>query len=419
MPYSPGEIVQVWWKDRQFQGYYDGIILTPRKSGARVRYIGYGEDWDEFVLYYRIKKTKNTEVSNDLTVGITKFVKDRCAHVLEEDSGTDTSHDSSSNSDSGTESSDDEPLADFKNLRATISEWELATEKKVPPPNPTERVKVASNKQPFEYFEEYFTEENIDKILHDTNIEERRRNPNSTWSLSKDRFKVFLGVCKWMSLVKMGNVQYFWSRKTRFAPIADYMCRNEWEKIKNKLYFCDSSILEPQSKTSKFQLLIDIFNDRANTIPSDGELSIDEQILPYKGKQTTIQSKKPKRWGYKFFVLSGSFGIIFNIDLYRGANSSPEVIDPKIGKSGQVVLDLLKIIPENSNIRVYFDNWFNSPTLMEKFAEKRIWGLSTLRINRATGLTFDIKNLKKAGRGSSQEQKCVMGRVELRSVMLV
>ena len=130
--YSSGVIVQVWWKDRQFQGYYDGIILNRRKSGTRVRYIGYGEDWDEFVRYYRIKKTKNKEMSNDSTVGITKFVKDRCVHVLEEDSGTDTSYDSSSDSDSETESSDEEPLADFKNLRASVSEWELATEKKVP-----------------------------------------------------------------------------------------------------------------------------------------------------------------------------------------------------------------------------------------------------------------------------------------------
>ena len=156
-------------------------------------------------------------------------MKDRCAHVLEEDSGTDTSYDRSSDSESETESSDDEPLADFINLRATVSEWELATEKKVPPPNPIERVQVASNKQPFDYFQEYSTEENIDQILHHTNIDGRRLNPNSTWSFSRP-IQGFSGVCKWTSLVKIGNVRYFWSRKTRFAPKADYKCRNECEK---------------------------------------------------------------------------------------------------------------------------------------------------------------------------------------------
>jgi hypothetical protein len=55
-------------------------------------------------------------------------------------------------------------------------------------------------------------------------------------------------------------------------------------------------------------------------------------------------------------------------------------IEPEIGKSGQVVLELADGVPEGSQL--YFDNWFASPLLIKKFGEKNIGATSTLRQNR-------------------------------------
>jgi len=49
-------------------------------------------------------------------------------------------------------------------------------------------------------------------------------------------------------------------------------------------------------------------------------LSIDEQIVPFKGRHGLMQylPKKPHKWGYKVYVLSGISGYAYDIKLYAG-----------------------------------------------------------------------------------------------------
>jgi len=51
--------------------------------------------------------------------------------------------------------------------------------------------------------------------------------------------------------------------------------------------------------------LVDKLRDRFKTVPLEENLSVDEQMTPFKGRHRRKQylPKKPHKWGYKAFVL--------------------------------------------------------------------------------------------------------------------
>jgi hypothetical protein len=55
-------------------------------------------------------------------------------------------------------------------------------------------------------------------------------------------------------------------------------------------------------------------------------------------------------------------------------------VEPEIGKSGQVVIELTEGVPPGTQL--YFDNWFCSPLLIKKFGEMQICATGTVRQNR-------------------------------------
>ena len=66
------------------------------------------------------------------------------------------------------------------------------------------------------------------------------------------------------------------------------------------------------------------------------------------------------------------------MDIYLGRKQTPEF---NLGLGEEVVLQLTKDL-ERSFCTVYFDNFFNSPKLIEKLFQKGIYGIGTVRANR-------------------------------------
>ena len=138
----------------------------------------------------------------------------------------------------------------------------------------------------------------------------------------------------------------------------------------------------------------------AATIYLEENLSVDEQIIAYKGRKSSLRQynpRKPKKWGWKVFVLSGRLGIIHKIEFY-GETVSTALGGENVNKPGQVVLRLAENIPSGRNFKLFFDNWFNSPGLQIALALRQIWSIGTLMVNRAPGLKFD--HIVKPARGS-------------------
>ena len=79
-----------------------------------------------------------------------------------------------------------------------------------------------------------------------------------------------------------------------------------------------------------------------------------------------------------WFRCSSKSGYLHQMDIYLGRKQTPEF---NLGPGEEVVLQLTKDL-EQSFCTVYFDNFFNSPKLIEKLFQKNIYGIRTVRANR-------------------------------------
>ncbi|KAJ8970543.1 hypothetical protein NQ314_001183 [Rhamnusium bicolor] len=111
----------------------------------------------------------------------------------------------------------------------------------------------------------------------------------------------------------------------------------------------------------KIRPLLDKIRERFLLVPKEEHMTVDEQIIPTKARSSLKQynPKKPHKWGYKVFILSGISGFSYDFDFYVGI-IDPEPDYPDLGASSNVVVKLAKTIPQYLNHKLFFDNWFSS-----------------------------------------------------------
>ncbi|KAF2355450.1 PiggyBac transposable element-derived protein, partial [Trinorchestia longiramus] len=150
-----------------------------------------------------------------------------------------------------------------------------------------------------------------------------------------------------------------WSEYAMNDKISSTMSRKRWEDIKASLHLVDNSKLDPSNKLAKVRLLVDHLREKFQKLPMEEHLSVDEQIVPFKGTSSMKQyiPKKPHKWGYKIFVLAGSSGLVYDFIPYTGKIAQvdrPGV--PDLGASGNSVLHLAECIPDGNHSKLFFDN---------------------------------------------------------------
>ena len=139
-------------------------------------------------------------------------------------------------------------------------------------------------------------------------------------------------------------------------------------------------------------------------IEPEERMSIDEQMIPYKGKCPLRQlrqylPKKPKKWGFKVFARSGVSGITYDFHFYDG--KGPQVTNSCGFQPGDFVLKLCETLPDNANFKVYFDNYFTFMELQLMLKRRGIFSVGTIRSNRLRSCPLKAeKELKKQGRGA-------------------
>ena len=116
------------------------------------------------------------------------------------------------------------------------------------------------------------------------------------------------------------------------ASMANAMSRNRFENILSHLHLSDNLNLAQNDKMAKVRPFYDLivqrcFKYRPNTV----DLSVDESMLPYFGRNGSKQriQNKPVRSGYKMWVLAESNRYIINFDPYQGAKNGKKT--PFIG----------------------------------------------------------------------------------------
>lgn len=153
-------------------------------------------------------------------------------------------------------------------------------------------------------------------------------------------------------------------------------------------------------KLYKVRPLLDCLSNYMKTLEPEEYQAVDEQIIPFKGRNHLKQyvKNKPHKWGYKVFMRAGSSGLMYDFRIYEGRGTCEEV---GLGFSGDIVMALCQTIPEGKNFKIFFDNWFSSLQLSIALKEKGILSLGTIRKDRMGKCPLQDENeMKKSGRGS-------------------
>uniref|UniRef100_A0A667WQ57 PiggyBac transposable element-derived protein domain-containing protein n=1 Tax=Myripristis murdjan TaxID=586833 RepID=A0A667WQ57_9TELE len=273
-------------------------------------------------------------------------------------------------------------------------------------------------REPIQYF---FDAELLDTIVQQSNLycTQKKKNPNSALRLDQNELEQFIGTVVYMSVLHLPRSRMYWSSECRLVPVADVMSRDRWEEIKKFIHFNDNSNMEANNdKLFKIRPIVDSLLQKFQSLPQDQMLSIDEQMVPFKGRSSLKQyiPKKPHKWGYKIFVLCDTKGLVHSFDIFTG-KTDPVPGEPDIGASGNIVLKLAQVIPGAVNHLLYFDNWFSSLDLFATLANKGIPALGTVQQNRLHGCSFcSDTDMKKKGRGTFEEKKAVVDSAEIRAV---
>lgn len=265
---------------------------------------------------------------------------------------------------------------------------------------------------PVWYFKKFFTPDFLDTIVTQSNLYATQKDVNKPLSLSREEFEQWLGILIHFSIVRTPQTRQHWCGQLfgRYRDfIAEVMTRSRWETIKSNFHLRDNNDAVNNDKLFKVRPMVDHLRQKFQELPKQQNLCIDEQMVPFKGRNAMKQylPLKPKKWGFKFFVLADSGGVIHDFIPYTGSIQAVNKEGvPDLGASSNIVLQLAETIPSNRNHLLYFDNWFNAVPLQKHLAERGIWCCGTIRPSRLPGLSFQSdKDMKKEGRGTSEEWK--------------
>lgn len=242
-------------------------------------------------------------------------------------------------------------------------------------------------------------------------------------SITRQDISKFIGVITYMSVVQLPSTRHYWKEGTYTEKVANCMTCNKFEEIKRFLHFFDKTLeLKPDSpqfdKLQKIRPLLEILNGQLKKIPREEHLAIDEQMIPTKARTSGIRqynAKKPHKWGYLNYVLSGASGFSYDFDIFTGKHSSniPENC-PDLGATGNVVTRLLDSVPKHLNHKLFIDNWYTSLKLVAHLHSTGILTLGTIQLNRAKGIDLPTaRELMKKERGFCMEKSTEVNGVEI------
>ena len=310
------------------------------------------------------------------------------------------------------ETAEQDPLSECSNTkqkkaRANVPLWREVRDENTALDTPiflgNQELSFTEDQSPIEIFRFFFSDDLIEHIVFQTNLYNTQKSPRKSLDLNTDEFEKFLGILLAMSMVKLSNSRLYWSSKLNCPLVSEAMSRDRWEEIKSNLHINDNSKNVPRGHPGydplfKIRPMITDLVTKCKQLPMLQTLSIDEQIVPFKGISALKQylPNKPHKWGYKIYCLCSTDGMLHNFFIYTG-KICPVDGQPDLGASSNAVLHLTtNCVPSGKNHLIYFDNWFTSISLMTTLAKNQIYALGTVRLNRVPGVTFlSDKEMKK------------------------
>jgi len=151
------------------------------------------------------------------------------------------------------------------------------------------------------------------------------------------------------------------------------MSLKKYQKILKSIHFNNNEEYNPNERFYKVQPLLDIIRRNCLRQEQGKQFSVDEMMIPYKGKKAGSRRQyiksKPKKWGFKFFVRSGINGMVYDFFPYSGETTFDKFTfsdyeNKYFGLGPKVILALANTIPNKSLSVIFFDNFFTIPELI-------------------------------------------------------
>jgi hypothetical protein len=212
---------------------------------------------------------------------------------------------------------------------------------------------------PFEYFCTFFSAELFEHIVKQTNMYAAQQG--SRFITDKNEIEQYIGVLLRMGIVRMPSLPMYWSQEMRYGPVADVISRNRFREIHRFLHFSDNNLAvtnrdDPNyDRYYKVRPVLESLRSACLQLEPEEKMSVDEQIIPFKGRSVMRQyvPKKPNKWGFKVISRCGVSGLTYDFLLYDG--NAPKLSEISCGyQSGDFVIKLCETLPKGMNFKIFF-----------------------------------------------------------------
>jgi hypothetical protein len=220
--------------------------------------------------------------------------------------------------------------------------------------------------------------------------------------------KKYIGIMLKMGVVRLPQLHLYWSRHLRIPTIAEAMSRDRFTTLRRYIHFNNNNLVivdknnPAYDRFYKVRLVLESVRQACLQLELEEKMSIDEQMIPFKGKSTLNQylPNKPRKWGFKAVSRCGVSGLTYDFFLYDG---QPPKVETSCGyQPGDQVLKLCETLEKNRNFTLYYDNYYTFLELLKMLQSVGIWSVGTIRSNRLRGCPLiSDKELTRRGRGSS------------------
>lgn len=231
---------------------------------------------------------------------------------------------------------------------------------------------------------------------------EDANNNKGVWNdVTLEEIKVYYGVLIMMDIIKLDRDDLYWKEDEKYfmfgTRISDVISKDRFMQIKRYLNF-SNAVEQQNDKLHKVRYMLDKIRNsfKSEYIPHE-EISVDESMVPFKGRLSFKQymKDKPCKFGIKFWMLAdATSAYCWNFDLYVGKYGTE--INRTFGLSAHVVIDLLRGL-ENKGHCVFTDNFYTSPTLAHYLTTIGTCLCGTIRPNRR-GFPKDLVKSKSEAR---------------------
>lgn len=156
------------------------------------------------------------------------------------------------------------------------------------------------------YFSRYVPQSVFKGITEATN-EYSVLTSHTNVNTNPDEVRKLVGMRVLMGVISLPRVRLYWDNTAKVPLISETMTAKRFFKLRNNLHIAVSEPSDCQDKLWKVRPFLDSIRARCLDLQLEEEVSVDEQMIPFKGKLSIKQYMrgKPTPWGVKVFALLG------------------------------------------------------------------------------------------------------------------